>query len=358
MKGKRLLMLISVVCLALAILAMPFMVACAKPAPAPAPAPGPAPAPAPAPAPGPEPITLKLVSFLPPPVMYGAGLSTAWFVDRVNSRAKGELVIDWIGGPEVVPMFEQFDACAEGVVDIYQGPGSHYEPRIPHVAVLGINPLTPKEERETGLYDFLNERFHEVGIQYLGRLAKYKPFHIYTNEPVASMADFKGMKISGQGTYHLGFIEQLGAAPVSIPHTDVYSAVERGLVDACCYEPATLYVNGVYEVVDYIVTPAYKSWDNMTLLMNLNTWNSLPEHLQKLIMEDVMPSIEGEVLFRDYGMAMMYTDWAKAEGLEVIELPKAEQEAFTSIYAQVAWDIMEESISAEDFSKLKELSTK
>jgi len=254
-------------------------------------------------------------------------------------------------------MMEQFDALVDGVIDIQEGPASHYEPRIPEVGAMGINSLTPKEERESGFYDFMNERYNEAGAYYLGRMIKYKPFHIFSSVPVEKMADFAKLKISGQGSYHLGFVERLGAAAVSIPHTDVYSAMERGLVDACCYEPSSFYFSGLYEVADYVIMPEYKKWDNTALIMNLDSWNSLPEHLQKLII-DVMISIEGEALSRDYGLWYLTLEQCKAKGLKVIELPEADVETFTSLYTEVGWDIVKEGASAENYNKLRELTAK
>ena len=85
---------------------------CAQPAPAPAPVP----APKPAPAPKPTPIVLKAVTFLA--VAAVACRPLKMFIDKVNEKSKGELVIQLVGGPEVVPGSEQPMAVKRGVVDM------------------------------------------------------------------------------------------------------------------------------------------------------------------------------------------------------------------------------------------------
>ena len=102
MKNKGLLVLLGL-CLALVLMALPFMSACAKPAPAPAPAPE-------------EPIKLKTICFLPVDLPY----SELWldYIDRIEEASGGRLVIENLGGPEVIPAEEQTDAVMEGIIDI------------------------------------------------------------------------------------------------------------------------------------------------------------------------------------------------------------------------------------------------
>ncbi len=90
MKRKGLLTLLGGICLVTVLAVLPFLGACAQPAPAPTPAP--------APPPKPEPITLKALTFLPGKLPTVADFPE--FAKRVNERAKGELVIDHLGGPD------------------------------------------------------------------------------------------------------------------------------------------------------------------------------------------------------------------------------------------------------------------
>ena len=72
-------------------------ISCASPAPTPAPAP--------APAPKAEPIVLKAIAFLPE--SNARTIVYRKWLDLINERAKGELVFDFLGGPEVIAYKEQ-----------------------------------------------------------------------------------------------------------------------------------------------------------------------------------------------------------------------------------------------------------
>ena len=128
MKRKRLLVLSGNICLVLILVALPFMTACAPKEVAPpeevAPPPvevAPPPeevAPPEEEAPAVEPIVLKCVTFLPPEIEKMEVFRE--FVNRVNERSQGELIIKIIGGPEVISTPEIGTAVHEGIYDFGQ----------------------------------------------------------------------------------------------------------------------------------------------------------------------------------------------------------------------------------------------
>ncbi len=106
---------------------------------------------APAPAPKAEPIVLKAVSFRVEtnPVL------TGFFklIDRVNERAKGELIIEYTGGPAAIPAREQAAAVRKGIADITINPTAFYDGMFLEAELLTLSEYTPREERERGIYD-------------------------------------------------------------------------------------------------------------------------------------------------------------------------------------------------------------
>ena len=87
-----------------------------------------------------QPSVLKGVSFLPkdnPNMTY-----VNVFVDRVNEQGQGILTIDYVGGPEVVPGFDQMAALQSGAMDIIFNPTAYYAPVIPAADTLHLTELT------------------------------------------------------------------------------------------------------------------------------------------------------------------------------------------------------------------------
>ena len=80
------------------------------------------------------------------------------FIQRVNEKAKGELIIKYRGGPETIPAFDQGKAVQKGVVDISIVPYGFYEPLAPGIGGAMLTQVSLEEERKPGGgYDLLNE---------------------------------------------------------------------------------------------------------------------------------------------------------------------------------------------------------
>lgn len=173
------------------------------------------------PAYGKGPITLKMVTFLPRGDVNLTALMA--FMEDVNKKAKGELEIKYVGGPEAIPGFKQFEAVRTGVVDIILGCESYYGRQVTGAAYTHLSRISPMQERENGYYDFRVELLKKHKVHYLGR-AQYGPwFNIFTNKAVKGPKELKGQKIRVSATYE-PFVKTLGAVPVTLPGSDIYTA--------------------------------------------------------------------------------------------------------------------------------------
>lgn len=99
--------------------------------------------------PGAKPVVLKAVTFKPRNVE--TCLPFKLFVNRVNERGKGKLSINWLGGPEVIGVFDQAEAVRKGVVDIAFIFAAAYKGIVPGSEGLQLTRLMPLEERQRGL---------------------------------------------------------------------------------------------------------------------------------------------------------------------------------------------------------------
>ena len=87
------------------------------------------------------------------------------FIQRVNEKAKGELIIKYRGGPETIPAFDQGKAVQKGVVDISIVPYGFYEPLAPGIGGAMLTQVSLEEERKPGGgYDLLNEIHKKGGL--------------------------------------------------------------------------------------------------------------------------------------------------------------------------------------------------
>src|SRR4030042_805656 len=94
---------------------------------------------------------IKMVTFLPKDDIN----LTAWwaFAEEVNKKSNGEVVIKFMGGPEAIPAFKQFEAVRTGVVDMIFSAESYYGGAVTGAAYTHLSQIPPMEERKVGYYD-------------------------------------------------------------------------------------------------------------------------------------------------------------------------------------------------------------
>ena len=67
-------------------------------------------------------------------------------------------------------------------------------------------------------------------------------FHIFSNKPIESVDDLKGMRVRTTNTYR-AFLEAAGSIPVSTSRGEIYTSLERGVVDAYINIPSEVKPN-------------------------------------------------------------------------------------------------------------------
>lgn len=335
---------------------------CTQPAPAPAPVPAPAPAPTPTPAPAPAPKTktyeLDYISF----ISLNNIEYKMWkepFVDKLHEKANGELEIKIHGGPEVMHVLDMAPAVAKGVIDMCMAPTGYFDSLVPGCDLTRLSTLTEAEERATGAYDYIRSLYAKANLHYLGRIKATKQegdFYLFTNKKVAKPEDFKGLKLGGSRSF-LDHYEAMGATPVTISMPEYFPSLERGVVDGATTTLYMMYGSGMYEVIDYTIDhPFYKN--TVAVVVNLDTWNRLPKHLQDLMMEcqielerDTPPLVDE--------LCNEYKDKMKAAGIEFIEFSPEVEEWYYDCAIRGAWEAdAVKRYPADVVAKLREMLTK
>jgi TRAP-type mannitol/chloroaromatic compound transport system substrate-binding protein len=107
----------------------------------------------------------------------------------------------------------------------------------------------------------------------------------WSNKPINSLEDFKGLKFRTVGIWGR-VLERLGAKVVSLSGGEVYTAMERGVIDALEFNtPQTDMELGLYEIAKYVTLPGiHQPAVPLETLVNERSWEKLPDHL-KLIVE-------------------------------------------------------------------------
>ena len=204
----------------------------------------------------------------------------AQFKQNLEAASGGKLTIT-ISGPEAVPPFEQLQPVSAGAFDlIYTHPTYHSKglAGIAEILPFGIDKL-----RSSGVWGFIDEFYqktHNVKILALVPVGT-EGYHCYLRQPLSAQNDWNGRKLRGVANQH-GVIKALGGVPVVMPMGDVYTSIEKGVVDGACAPANVMLATKHFEVAKYRVEPRFGLLVSL-IGMNLDTWNKLPKDQQDML---------------------------------------------------------------------------
>lgn len=128
---------------------------------------------------------------------------------------------------------------------------------------------------------FREEKFGVVSFPMFIRTAEA---FLHSRKPVRTLDDLKGLKLRTAGAW-LEISKTLGAAPVTMPGAEVYTALERGVIDAT--EWGTLYENitpGFNKIAKYVIIPGvHQPVAPFEVMFNKDAWAKLSARDQELI---------------------------------------------------------------------------
>ena len=212
----------------------------------------------------------------------------ATFHNPINAANAG-FKLNYIGGPEVTPRKKQAAALKRGLIDIINCPAAYYSGLVPEARVAGVNTVGPAELRRNGGMDMLQDAWAKgLKAKILGwghwrasTFYMYTKFNPKTNTTTG--VDLKGIKMRSTGLYN-AFLKAMGATPINISPGDVYSALERGVVDGLAWPEGSVAKYGWQRFLKYKVGPNFFHSSTMTVI-NLNSFNSMTKAQQALLVK-------------------------------------------------------------------------
>jgi len=276
-------------------------------------------------------VTLRLVTAFPENSIYVTHL-LRW-VKSVNERGKGVLQINFIGGPRAIPTFEVGNAVKTGVVDIGMSTGAFYTNVMPEADILKLAERPVAEQRKNGAFDYINKVWNEkANMQYLARMVESQPFHLYLNKKI-DKANLTGLKIRITPVYR-EFFQALNANVVTTAPGEVYTALERGVVDGYGWPIGGLFDLNWQQHTKYRVDPGFYDAE-VSIIVNLDKWKSLTEKQRDLLNSMALELEAGNDFWKQYAV-----DEEKRQagaGIQAIKLDGDEAKAFVDTAYSVAW---------------------
>jgi len=283
-----------------------------------------------------EPIVLRYTSHTP----RSHGLYAQAFVpfaELVERETRGRLRLVAFTDQLMHDPVDGFKACVTGISDYTHGyvtyqPGSFrllHATQLPflfpspQVASLVVEELHPK---------YFKDEYERMGV-YLAHVDCTSPYNIISKTPIRRLEDLEGIKMRVTGGLVAEIFRELGAVPVAISAAEVYTALQRGIVDAIALSVSDMASYRLQEIGPY-----YTRIDlNVLALhycMNRRAFDSLPGDLKEQFYG--LLRIRSQIAVQNYysgaGDDRAYAT-LRGGGVEIIELDEDERERFRAAVA-------------------------
>jgi TRAP-type C4-dicarboxylate transport system substrate-binding protein len=294
-------------------------------------------------------VTLKAVTSFAEKTQFSKNFER--FIDKVNADGKGQVQINYIGGPRAMPPFEVGNAVRTKVVDIANVTGAFYTNLMPEADGFKLVSKPQSEQRKDGTFAFINELHNQkLNSFYLARQFHNVPFHIYMNKKIDKL-DFTGLKIRVTPVYK-DIVEAMGGTTVTTAPGEVYTALERGVVDGYGWPVTGIFDLGWEKVTKFRMEPAFYSVE-VNVLVNLDTWKGLSD-AQRKVLSDAALWLEG-LDSENEALIKSERDKQAKTGIQPIEFSAADSKAFLAKANDVGWASVIKR-APDNGAKLRQLS--
>jgi TRAP-type C4-dicarboxylate transport system substrate-binding protein len=276
-------------------------------------------------------VTLRAVSSFAEGTAFSKNFER--FVEKVNKEGKDTVQITYIGGPRAMPPFEVGNAVRNRVVDMANVTGAFYTNLMPEADAFKLATKPMAEQRRNGAWELMNKLHNEkLNAWHLARTGYGVPFHIYLNKKIEK-AELGGLKIRVTPVYK-DLVEALGGVAITTAPGEVYTALERGVVDGYGWPILGIFDLGWHERTKYRLEPGFYNVE-VEVLVNLETWKKLTD-AQRKFLGDAGLWLEG--LDAEFPAANEAERERQAKaGIEPIALGEAETKKFLATATEVAW---------------------
>lgn len=279
------------------------------------------------------------------------------FAERVKQLTGGRLEITVYPPGGLVPTMQMFDSLQAGMFEMMKTYEGYYMGKNAVFAFTSSLPLgfTDTWQFETWFWELgginiLRDVYAKFNMYYLSPTI-YGEEPIHSKFPIRSVEDLKGKKGRFVGLAQ-PVLSKLGASVSPLPTAEVYSALEKGVVDFA--DRGGLAANwdaGLQQVAKYIILPGFHQPTTATcFVVNMNAWKALPPDLQAILeasaressmilfAKNLVADYQALENFRKAGVEVIYIKPEEIKKIRKIAMEVWEEYADKSSEARMAYD--------------------
>lgn len=212
------------------------------------------------------------------------------WTDRLTSASDGRLVIQLMPVGTIVAYNETLDAVGAGILDGHITDPGYFSGKDPALALIGNTVGAWSSPYEMLRYinygggkQLMNELYEPYGVHFIGASSGGLEAFV-SKKPLDGVEDLKGLKLRAPEGLVNEIFAAAGAVPVNLPSSEVYTSLDKGVIDAADYTVFSVNESlGLHDLAPHPVYPGFHSMPLLDVSMNKSTWDSLPKDLRVLL---------------------------------------------------------------------------
>ena len=243
---------------------------------------------------------------------------------KIEEESNGRLKVEIYPSSTLSEAGATYDASAKGTIDIGMQVQGYTAGRFPLTQIVELPGISNTGQQQTcilyklyddGIISGEYEDTHLLSLMGTGQGALHT-----IDTAIRTPADMRGLRIRQPSVVASHVIDALGAAPIGIPAGDIYTSLQRGVIDglAVTWQPIQ-----AFRLDELLNTHTNIPFYNSTIVVSMNNekYNSLPNDLKKVIDDNsgIVMSNRIAKIFDDSNAEVMAA--ARAKGDTMIDIP-------------------------------------
>ncbi len=220
-------------------------------------------------------------------------LWASFFKEQVEERTNGKVLVPITSFPELgIAGPDSLNLLTNGTLSFAEISGSYVSGAMPEAELLilfGVyadhQAYLKVQEAIGPLLDGLFEENSDGGRVISHMWISGADQFFFCKENIEELADFEGRKVRSHGSALSDWIEGFGASAQFVAFAEVYTALERGILDCGVTVAFASVAQRWYEVTTYMVGPLPTQTVN-TVMLSPRVWEGLSPDIQQILIEE------------------------------------------------------------------------
>ena len=212
-----------------------------------------------------------------------------WLQEELPKRTGGRLTLELATIPELgLTGTEVLRVLKTGLIDVAEVLTGYVASDFPMIEATDLPGVATSYSQSRQLYDawaasVVAKREDVMGGKTLATFC-WGQMYLYTKSPLNSLSDLKGKKIRNFAPAQARYLGALGAEPISMTTSEVYSALQRGVIDGTITGADQVKGMSIHEVVKHISNINIAPLGSY-IVASRRSWDKLPVDVQKVLGE-------------------------------------------------------------------------